>query len=272
MLRSGFAHLAQALADFCFMLLPRPRPSLQALQNCRLVSHRGEHDNRACRENTRAAFDAAARAGVWGIEFDVRWSRDLCPLVIHDPNAQRVFGVDLEIAAFDADELRRRLPAIPRLDEVVAAYGGRLHLMVELKPDELGRDDDKAARLAEIFRGLEPGRDYHFLALHADSLRPAAFAGPAHCLLVAETNVAAQSRLALERGYGGLCGQYLLLGENLLAAHRARGQKIGTGFAASRYCLYRELNRGIDWIFSNRAGELAAIRARLLRGIRDTKR
>ena len=272
MLRARLESMAQTLADFFFMLLPRPRPSPQALENCRLVSHRGEHDNRTRRENTLAAFDAAARAGVWGLEFDVRWSRDLCPLVVHDPNARRVFGPDIEIAAFDAAELRHRLPEIPRLDEVVAAYGGRLHLMVELKPDELGRDDEKAVRLAEIFRALEAGRDYHFLALQADSLRPAAFAGPASCLLVAETNVAVQSRLVLERGYGGLCGQYLLLGEDLLAAHRARGQKIGSGFVASRFCFYRELNRGIDWIFSNRAAELAQIRGRLLHRMRTERR
>lgn len=264
MLLRGAALLAQAVVDFGFMLLPRKRPSLGALEACRLVSHRGEHDNRGCKENTLAAFDAVATAGAWGIEFDVRWSRDLCPLVIHDPNARRVFGVDAEIAALDADEIRRRLPDIPRLEEVVAAHGGRLHLMVELKPDDLGRAGEKAERLAAIFAGLEAGRDYHFLALALESLAPAEFAGREACLLVAETDVAAQSRRALENGYGGFCAHYLLLGRSLLARHRARGQRLGTGFPASRFCFYRELNRGVDWIFTNRACKLAAIRARLI--------
>ncbi len=89
---------------------------------------------------------------------------------------------------------------------------------------------------------------------------------------MAETNVAAQSALVLEHGYGGICGHYLLLGERRLAAHRARGQKVGTGFPASRYCLYRELNRGIDWIFSNRACELSSLRERLLRRARRKMR
>ena len=262
------AWLAQKVVDSCFVLLPRERPSRSALENCRLVSHRGEHDNRRVRENTLAAFDAAAQAGVWGIEFDVRWSRDLQPLVVHDPNARRVFGLDVEIAAFDAGELRRRLPEIPRLDEVVAAYGGRLHLMAELKPDGLGQSEAKAERLAGIFAALEAGRDYHFLALDAESLGPAGFAGPGACLLVAETNVAAQSRRVLEAGYGGLCGHYLLIGKAYAARHRQRGQGLGTGFPASRFCFYRELNRGIDWIFSNRAARLAGIRARLLEEIR----
>lgn len=258
------ALLAQAVVDFCFMLLPRSRPSVTALEKCRLVSHRGEHDNRGRKENTLAAFDTAAAAGVWGIEFDVRWSRDLCPLVIHDPNAKRVFGVDADIAALDAAELRRRLPDIPRLEEVVAAYGGRLHLMVELKPDNLGQTRAKAERLAGIFAGLEAGRDFHFLALASESLTTAEFAGPEACLLVAETDVASQSRRALESGYGGFCAHYLLLGPKLLARHQERGQQLGTGFPASRFCFYRELNRGVDWIFTNRACRLAAIRARLL--------
>ena len=264
MLRQTALRLARSLVDLGFMLLPRRRPSRRALEQCRLVSHRGEHDNRGRRENTLAAFDSAAQAGVWGIEFDVRWSRDLCPLVVHDPDARRVFGVDAEIAALDAAELRRRLPEIPRLDEVVAAYGARLHLMVELKPDELGATQAKSARLAEIFAGLEAGRDFHFLALDAESLGPAAFAGESACLLVAETDTAAQSRRVLESGLGGLCGHFLLLDERLLARHRARGQGLGTGFPNSRYCFYRELNRGVDWIFTDRARKLAAIRARLL--------
>jgi glycerophosphoryl diester phosphodiesterase len=258
------AWLAQKVVDAYFMLRPRPLPSHGALRDCRLVSHRGEHDNRRIRENTLAAFDAAAQAGVWGIEFDVRWSRDLCPLVVHDPNARRVFDLDVDIHALDADELRRRLPEIPRLEEVVAAHGGRLHLMIELKPDDLGQAEAKAERLAAILTGLNARQDYHFLALDAESLGPAEFAGPGSCLLVAETDLAAQSRRVLEAGYGGLCGHYLLLGESYAERHRRQGQRIGIGFPASRYSFYRELNRDIDWIFTNRAAKLARIRARLL--------
>jgi hypothetical protein len=34
---------------------------------------------------------------------------------------------------------------------------------------------------------------------------------------------------------------------------------VGTGFADSRRCLYREVNRGVDWIFSNRAADMQAV-------------
>ena len=263
--RFAVFRLAQWAADLWFASLPRRRPSVAALERCRIVAHRGEHDNRLCRENTLAAFAAAADAGAWGIEFDVRWTRDLQPVVIHDPTGARVFGMDIEVAAVEFVELRRRLPEIPSLEEVVEAHGRRLHLMVELKPDRLGRAAEKGERLARIFTALEAGRDFHFLALKLESLEPAGFAGRSACLLVAEVNTARLSREALDGGYGGLCGHYLLISSRLIARHRARGQRLGTGFAASRFCFYREVNRDIDWVFTNRAAKLAALRARLLR-------
>ena len=61
--------------DLWFRWIPRMRPSRAALEACKIVSHRGEHDNRRVFENTLAAFDAAAAAGCWGLEFDVRWTR-----------------------------------------------------------------------------------------------------------------------------------------------------------------------------------------------------
>lgn len=264
LLRHAAVNLAQGAVDLCLMLWPRRRPSRDALERCRIVSHRGEHDNRERRENTLAAFAAAADAGSWGIEFDLRWTRDLQPVVIHDPDTARVFGTRIEIAAVGFDELRRRLPEIPRLEEVVEAFGGRQHLMVELKADHLGEARRKGERLAEIFAGLEAVRDFHFLALQADALEPADFAGARACLLVAELNTGRLSREVCQRDYGGLCGHYLLIGQRLLHRHRQRGQRIGTGFVISRFCFYREASRGIDWIFTNHARRLAAIRARLL--------
>lgn len=263
-LRNAASGVAQWAADLCLAAIPRPRPSIEALERCRIVSHRGEHDNRRRRENTLAAFDTAAEAGAWGIEFDVRWTADLEPVVIHDPSTARVFGVDIEIAAVEFDVLRCRLPEIPTLEEVVERFGGRQHLMMELKPDRSGQVAEKGERLARIFSGLEPGRDFHVLALQPESLEPAGFAGAQACLLVAEVNAGRFSRLVLERGYGGLCGHYLLLGKRLMRSHREAGQRLGTGFAASRFCFYRELDRGVDWIFTNRAAKLAAIREDLL--------
>lgn len=257
--------VAQQLADIWFLLLPRRRPSLQVIQNCKIISHRGEHDNRQVRENTMAAFARIAAVGGWGIEFDVRWTRDLQPVVIHDSSTARVFGIDLEVAVVDLHELRQRVPEIPTLEEVVARFGGNTHLMVELKRDELGAVASRTDRLREIFSALTAEDDYHFLALQLDLFELVKFAGDQACLPVAVLNLGNFSRKVLSRNLAGVCGQYLLLNRALIQRHHSRGQKLGTGFIASRFCLYRELNRGVDWIFTNHALKLGAIRQELLK-------
>jgi glycerophosphoryl diester phosphodiesterase len=257
--------LAQRLTDIWFLLSPRRRPSQQALLDCKIVSHRGEHDNRQVRENTMTAFSRIAAAGVWGIEFDVRWTRDLQPVVIHDPGTKRVFGIDLEVAAVSLQELRQQVPEIPTLEEVVSRFGGNIHLMVELKHDELGAVTSRANRLREIFANLDAADDYHFLALQLDLFKLVEFAGHQACLAVAEINVSAFSRQVLSSDLAGLCGQYLLINKALLQRHHHQGQKLGTGFIESRFSLYRELNRGVDWIFTNHALKLGAIRQELLK-------
>jgi len=67
------------------------------------------------------------------------------------------------------------------------------------------------------------------------------------------------SNLALEREMRGLAGHYFLLNHSILSKHRASGQKVGTGYPRSKNCLFREINRGVEWIFSNNAAELQAI-------------
>jgi glycerophosphoryl diester phosphodiesterase len=42
----------------------------------------------------------------------------------------------------------------------------------------------------------------------------------------------------------------------LVRGLKSRGKAVGTGYAASPSCLFREVRRGIDWIFSNNAVEL----------------
>ncbi len=264
MLKYRLLLATQWLVDRLFAVWPRPRPSQERLLACKIIAHRGEHDNRRVRENTLPAFDTARNGGVWGIEFDVRWTRDYEPVVIHDPDARRVFGIDLQVAEVDLAELRQRLPEVPTLEEMIERYGGLLHLMIELKRDPLPDIERKRARLQALFASLTPAADYHVLALSLDLYAPIDFAGDQAFIPVAELNVGEISRQTLQRDFAGIGGQYLLLGNRLVQRHAARGQHVGTGFIASRFCLYRELNRGIEWVYSNDACRLVAIRGRLL--------
>ena len=252
-MKEALQAILMKIADRVAATLPQPLPGRAALERCKLVSHRGEHDNIHVHENTLAAFAAARSAGVWGIEFDIRWTADLVPVVVHDPDGRRVFGDATPIGTLDFAELRTRLPLVPTLEEVVETFGGNIHLMIELKAEHYPKPDRQETILETLLAHLEPMRHYHFLALDPDMFRHVTFAPPATCLPVAEFNVSALSHLSLASGYGGLTGHYLLLGNALLGRHASAGQSIGTGHIGSRNALFRELNRGVEWIFSNDA-------------------
>jgi len=251
-------------ADALMATIPRRVPSRAALQSCKIISHRGEHDNVRVMENTLPAFARARAAGVWGIECDIRWTADLVPVVCHDPTAQRVFGHPAAIGALAFDELRAELPLIPTLAEVIEATGGETHLMLELKAEPFPDPQRQREVLARTLAGLIPGRHYHVLGLDPGVFELVSFLPRRYCIPVAEENVEALCRVCLEAGYGGLGGHFLLLGRGVQGRLQPAGQVLGTGFVGSRNCLFRELNRGVEWVFSNDAARLQAIRDRHL--------
>lgn len=252
---------ALSLVDRLFARLPRSRPDPAWLRACRVVAHRGAHGP-GRPENSLAAFDAALAAGAWGVELDLRWTADLVPVVAHDPDLRRVFGLDIMIGRVAAAELRRRCPQVPTFAEALARYGGRAHLMVELKAEPLPEPGRRNQILGELFAGLAPARDFHLLSLSLDMLDQVGFAPPAACVPVAGLKLRAFSRAALSRGWGGVAGHYALAGDALVARHHRAGQAVGTGYIGSANALYREAGRGVDWVFSNHAAELQ----RILRG------
>jgi len=242
--------------DGIYARFPQPHPSLERLQSCRVISHRGEHDNRRVFENTLAAFDGAVAQGVWGIEFDLRWTRDLEPVVIHDPDLRRLSGRDLRVGGGTLGDLKKQCPQVPTLAEVVGRYGGKVHLMMEIKAEPYPDRERQNRVLADVFAALRPGRDFHLLSLVPEMFRLMRFAPAATFVPVARLNVANFSRLAMQEGYGGVAGHYALVGDSTIGRLHAAGKKVGTGYPRSRSCLFREIHRGVDWIFSNHAGKV----------------
>lgn len=253
-------NMAMTLVDGVMAVIPRPVPQAQALRDCRIISHRGEFDNTSVRENTLEAFQVARHHGVWGIECDIRWTKDQVPVICHDPNTRRVFGQDVNLDEVSFETLRQTIPLVPSLAELVSEFGGSTHLMLEIKAERATLSEAQVDRLAQILAPLVAGVDYHFLALDPDLFQPLSFVAAQHCFPVAETNVGKLSTAALKRNLGGITGHFLLLNGTLKGKHEAAGQRIGTGFIASRNCLFRELNRGVRWIFSNDAVRIQKIR------------
>lgn len=238
-------------SDLIFGRLPRPEPRPEMLRRARLIAHRGIYDNRVIHENTIAAFDAAKSEGLWGIEFDIRWTSDFQPVVFHDPDCGRLFGKKVPVGELTLKSLRARFPNIPTLSEVIDRFGGVLHLMAELKPHPL-EPERLNALLFEQFSSLLPVGDFHLLSLNPHIISTITFVPPKALLPLAEINTNRLSDWALRKGYAGMAGHYWLLRASTVKKLTGGGLQVGTGFINSKNCLYREVNRGVAWIFSDR--------------------
>jgi len=223
------------------------------------VAHRGVYDNRRVFENTMAAFEPFQEAGGWGIEFDVRWTRDGVPVVSHDPDGQRLFGVQRPIVDMDLATLQRLLPQVPTLAAVIERFGGQLHLMVEIKSEPHSDLRHQRKILHYHFESLTPGRDYHFLSLDPNMLQRLRFSPAYTGIPIAQINLRRVNRVAQTNAWGGIAGHYALIRRRHIETMHRRGRQVGTGYINSPSCLYREVARGVDWLFSDQALALQKI-------------
>jgi glycerophosphoryl diester phosphodiesterase len=111
------------------------RPDRLSWLTARPFAHRGLH-GAGLSENGMAAFEAAIAAG-YGIECDVRASRDGVALVFHDAMLARMTGVAGSLGAREAADLDAlALPdggAIPRLAALLERCGGGVPMLIEIK-------------------------------------------------------------------------------------------------------------------------------------------
>ncbi len=242
------------ICDSIFAIVPQKAPTLENLSKCKIISHRGQHDNITVYENTLSAFDHALETeGIWGIELDFRWTKDLHPVVAHDPDLLRLFGSNLRISEKTLAELKQHCPQVPTLEEVLLRYGGKLHLMVEAKEEHYPQPEKQNMILKELFAPLEPRKDFHLLSLAPEMLVLIKFVDTSAKLPVAVFNAKSLSKISLNEKYAGLGGHYLLLHKKIVKQHLDCGQKIGVGYPKSKNNLFREINRGVEWIFCNDA-------------------
>ncbi len=127
----------------------------------RLIGHRGAA--RVAPENTLAGFRAAAACGVRMVEFDVRLTRDLIPIVLHDDRIDRTTDGQGDAARMTYAEIRRhdagswfdprfRGERVPSFSETLALLGELgLGAIVELKPAS-GQEAETAERVVETLR------------------------------------------------------------------------------------------------------------------------
>ena len=255
---------ARQILDGFYARWPQAVPDRDRLRQCKIISHRGDYDNRNVFENTIEAFDRVIDQGVWGIEFDFRWTRDLNPVVIHDADLRRVFGLDFSIRQMTLAELNSHCPKVPSLAEMIQRFGKKVHLMIEVKAEHYPDPAGQNRILADLLSALEPEKDYHLLAIRPEMFNLIECVPGSAFLPIASLNYFQLSKMAIVKNYSGLTGHYALLTKSRLKKHGKLNQKLGTGYVNSANCLFRELNRDVEWMFSDNAVELQQIVNRLL--------
>ena len=187
------------MVDSFYAIWPQPLPSRHRVAQAKIVSHRGEHDNREIIENTIPAFDKAAAAGVTGIEFDVRWTKDLHPVVFHDKDLQRLFNSGVTLGEITLKELISGFPLIPTLKDIINRYGRKLHLMLEIKAETYPDPVYQNEILETLFARLTPRKDYHLITLTPHMFEEITFVSSKTFLLIAQLNFRNISRLMFRK-------------------------------------------------------------------------
>jgi glycerophosphoryl diester phosphodiesterase len=157
---------------YLFLIMPSTRRKKQMLFFAKhKYAHRGLHGDGAA-ENSMSAFRRAVENG-YGIELDVRLSRDGELVVFHDTTLDRVTGVSGRVDSKDYSELKDiqlsgTEDTVPLFSDVLRLVDGKVPLLVELK-EEAGKycvtektleilADYKGAYIIESFNPLALGR------------------------------------------------------------------------------------------------------------------
>ena len=116
-------------------------------------AHRGLHDE-SKEENSMSAFRAAKENG-YGIELDVRLSKDGELVVFHDETLTRVTGNEGLVKDFTSEELAEMKlsgtdEGIPTFREVLELIDGSVPLLIELK--ELTSESGLAEKFVELIK------------------------------------------------------------------------------------------------------------------------
>lgn len=128
-----------------------------------LVAHRGDAAHHL--ENTLPAFSSAAELGVRHVELDIQLTRDGIPLVLHDANARRTHGLDIDVRMHTFatlaqlglfDSSRFDCP-VPRFDGFVdwMQRHPAMHVFVEIKKESL-RTQGREKVLKTVLETLTP--------------------------------------------------------------------------------------------------------------------
>ena len=221
------------------------------------IAHRGA--SRAAPENTLQAFDLAVEHGADMIETDLHVSRDGEVPLYHDNDVAGVPVAELTLA-----ELRERVPGLPTLQETLDAFGSRVAFNLELKSQRRFPYPDLPEKvLAEVRARDLLGRTlfscfYDPALQQLRELEPAARIG----LLISPRSNFAIARRAKRLGAEAVHPEVGLVDRALVERLHGRGWKVHVWTVDAEEEQQRLLDWGVDGIFTNVPGQLAALLAK----------
>jgi glycerophosphoryl diester phosphodiesterase len=171
-------------------------------------------------ENSLPALLAAAPTGCDGLEFDLRFSRDGVPVIIHDETLARTHGDERAVSELDASELQRL--GVPTLTDALAALPDALFLDLELKVPPL---PGFFAALRE--RSMDVGAQLVISSFDDDALREVGLRAPQWSRWLNVESPSAETRgRALALGVDGVSVEKSLLGSEWAADLQAAGLEL----------------------------------------------
>ena len=211
------------------------------MQRLLLLGHRGARALHAIPENTLPSFDRALADGCDGFEFDVRLTADGAAVVCHDPQS-----AGIEIAQARAEQL----PALPRLEDVLARYHERAFLDVELKVAGL------EAPVGIMLRKFPPQRGFVISSFLPEVLRQMHAQDRAIALgLICETRVELSRWKELPVEY--VIPHHKLVEPEGITMIRNAGKKILVWTVNDAKAMLRFAQAGVDGIISDDTNLLA---------------
>ena len=122
---------------YLFLVAPKNKKEMNKFKTV-MYAHRGLH-NAERAENSMSAFRAAVEGG-YGIELDVRLSKDGKLVVFHDDTLDRVCGREGKVIDFTSEELADfslsgTSDGVPLFTDVLKLVDGKVPLLVEIKED-----------------------------------------------------------------------------------------------------------------------------------------
>jgi glycerophosphoryl diester phosphodiesterase len=235
---------AERAADRLFDLRRYPADSIHSRP--KIVAHRGAWDHSDNIENTMKAFARAKELGCGAIELDIHFTQDGVPVVHHDPTLERCHQHSGTLCDLKFSDLRKAVPAVPTLEEVLGL--SNLHFMLEVKTP---LNIDQLKTLTRHLSAFAPLKNYHLLTLQPDFVRLSSATPEQAWILVGDIGLKSLVAEAEKRKLGGVAGHYLFMTKNLIKRLHDNGQKAGSGFLPTRNLYNREWARGMDWVFTN---------------------